>query len=84
MRNASVTLQIYYLDNDVVDPEPFVVGCCAARDQFGDVDGRVGADVGVVDATGDAEPEAGAASLQNNLIVLPVVDRLLLWRKQPS
>lgn len=57
----------------VVDPEAAVRRRRPAGYQFGDVDGGVVADVGVVGAAGDAEAEAGAAPLEDDLLVLPLI-----------
>lgn len=61
------------LEYRIVDLEPAVGGGRPAGYQFRYVYGGVVADVGVVGAPGDAEAEAGAAPLQDDLLVLPLV-----------
>ena len=60
-----------HLEDDVVDAEAPVGGRRPTGYQLRDVDGGIFAHVGVVRAAGDAEPEAGAAPLQHDLLVLP-------------
>lgn len=50
-----------------------VRGRGAARNQLGDVDGGVGADVRIVGAAGNREPEPGGAALQRDVLVLPAI-----------
>lgn len=64
---------LVHRDDDVVDAQPAVGGSCSAGDQLGDVDGGVGADVGIVGASGDGEAQSGVASLQLDVLVQPAV-----------
>ena len=60
-------------EDDVVDLETAVDRRRPAGDDLCDADGWVVTDVGVVCAPGNAETQAGIASLQNYLFVVPTL-----------
>lgn len=59
--------------NAIVHMHTTVGGRRAARNQLRDVDGGVGADVRIVGAAGNGEPEPGGAALQRDVLVLPAI-----------
>lgn len=62
---------IINLQNGVVNAQPSISRRRPAGDEFRDINSSVIANVRVVRATGDAEPQTCTASFQYNLFVLP-------------
>lgn len=75
---------VVHLQYRVVDTQTPVRGRGTARYELRDVNGGVVAEVRIVRAAGDAETEARASSLQNYLLILPVIVAVHLEaRKSP-
>lgn len=71
-------------EDGVVDAEAAVCRRRPTSYQLGDVDGGIVADVRVVGAARDAEAQAGAAPLQHDLLVLPLIVTVHLETKKKS